>query len=61
MLSDINDYEGGGTYFDDGLTYYLNRGDVLVHSGYINHGSRDITKGERYVLVVFFNIVEQAL
>jgi hypothetical protein len=61
MLSDINDYEGGGTYFDDGLTYYLNRGDVLVHSGYINHGSHDITKGERYVLVVFFNIVEKTL
>jgi hypothetical protein len=61
MLSDINDYEGGGTYFDDGLTYYLNRGDVLVHSGYINHGSHDITKGERYVLVVFFNIIEQSL
>ena len=61
MLSDINDYEGGGTYFDDGLTYYLNRGDVLVHSGYINHGSHDITKGDRYVLVVFFNILEQAL
>uniref|UniRef100_A0A6C0LQ16 Fe2OG dioxygenase domain-containing protein n=1 Tax=viral metagenome TaxID=1070528 RepID=A0A6C0LQ16_9ZZZZ len=60
MLSDINDYEGGGTYFDDRLTYYLNRGDALVHSGYINHGSHDITKGTRYVLVVFFNIVEQS-
>jgi len=59
MLSDINDYEGGGTYFDDGLTYYLNPGDVLVHSGFINHGSHDITKGERYVLVVFFDIIEQ--
>lgn len=58
MLSDKNDYEGGGTYFDDGITYYLNCGDVLVHSGYINHGSHDITKGARYVLVVFFNIVE---
>lgn len=59
MLSDTNDYEGGGTYFDDGLTYYLNPGDVLVHSGFINHGSHDITKGERFVLVVFFDIVEK--
>jgi hypothetical protein len=58
MLSDTSDYEGGGTYFDDGLTYYLNRGDVLIHSGYINHGSHDITRGTRYVLVVFFNIIE---
>ena len=59
MLSDANDYEGGGTHFDDGLTYYLNPGDVLVHSGFINHGSHDITKGERFVLVVFFDIVEK--
>ena len=61
MLSDINDYQGGGTYFEDGLTSYLNRGDVLVHSGHINHGSHDITKGSRYVLVVFFNIVEKSM
>ena len=59
MLSDSTDYEGGGTYFDDGLTYYLNAGDVLVHSGFVKHGSHDITKGERFVLVVFFDIVEK--
>jgi len=59
MLSDIHDYESGGTYFDDGLSYYLNRGDVLVHSGYINHGSYNITKGVRYILVVFFDIIER--
>jgi hypothetical protein len=59
MLSDTTDYEGGGTYFDDGLSYYLNPGDVLVHSGFVKHGSHDITKGERFVLVIFFDIVEQ--
>lgn len=59
MLSDTTDYEGGGTYFYDGLTYYLNAGDVLVHSGFVKHGSHDITKGERFVLVVFFDIVEK--
>jgi hypothetical protein len=59
MLSDTSDFEGGGTYFNDGLTYYLNSGDVLIHSGFVDHGSHDITKGERIVLVVFFNIVEK--
>ena len=59
MLSDTTDFEGGGTYFNDGLTYYLNSGDVLIHSGFVDHGSHDITKGERIVLVVFFNIVEK--
>jgi hypothetical protein len=59
MLSDINDYEGGGTYFEDGLTYYLNRGDVLVHSGHTNHGSHDIIKGLRYIIIVFFDIIER--
>ena len=56
LLSDQNDFEGGGTYFDDGLISYLEQGDVLIHSSRIKHAGLPITKGTRYLLVGFLNI-----
>jgi hypothetical protein len=56
LLSDKNDFEGGGTYFDDGLTAQLEQGDILIHSSRIKHAGLPITKGTRYLLVGFLNI-----
>lgn len=56
LLSDKNDFEGGGTYFDDGLISNLEQGDILVHSSRIKHAGLQITKGTRYLLVGFLNI-----
>ena len=56
LLSDKNDFEGGGTYFDDGLTTHLEQGDILIHSSRIKHAGLPITKGTRYLLVGFLNI-----
>jgi hypothetical protein len=56
LLSDKNDFEGGGTYFDDGLTAHLEQGDILIHSSRIKHAGLPITKGTRYLLVGFLNI-----
>lgn len=55
-LNDSKDYEGGGTYFEDGLITKLEKGDVLIHSGKIKHGGIEITKGVRYLLVGFLDI-----
>lgn len=57
LLSDNEDFEGGGTYFDDGLTAYLEQGDILIHSSKIKHAGLPITKGTRYLLVGFLNIM----
>lgn len=57
LLSNHNDFEGGGTYFDDGITIYLEQGDVVVHSGQILHSGNKITKGIRYILVAFIAII----
>jgi len=57
LLSDPNDFEGSGTYFNDGITCYLNQGDLLVHSGKVKHSGLAITKGNRYILVAFVNIL----
>jgi hypothetical protein len=56
LLSDPADFEGGGTYFNDGLTTFLDQGDLLVHSGKVEHSGLPITKGTRYIMVSFVNI-----
>jgi hypothetical protein len=57
MLSSSKDYEGGGTEFMDGIQTFLEQGDVLVHSGYVKHEGLKVTKGIRYILVGFTNII----
>ena len=47
------DFEGGGTFFDDGLLMNHNPGDLIIHSGFQRHAVLPITKGKRYVLVAF--------
>jgi predicted 2-oxoglutarate/Fe(II)-dependent dioxygenase YbiX len=57
MLSDTKDYMGGGTHFEsDQTVYYLEKGDILIHNGKDRHAGLKITKGTRYVLVMFINI-----
>ncbi len=57
LLSDNSDFEGGGTYFDDGLLYKLNIGDLFIHSGRSYHSGLPIYNGIRYLLVGFVNII----
>jgi hypothetical protein len=57
LLSDVSNFEGGGTYFDDGLTHYPEQGDILIHSSKIKHSGLAITKGTRYLLVGFLNLM----
>ena len=56
LLSNNSDFEGGGTYFDDGLTSKPERGDLLIHASKIKHSGIPITKGKRYLLVGFANL-----
>jgi len=56
LLSEINDFEGGGTFFYDGIVTHLNCGDMIVHSGKIKHAGLPITKGTRYLLVAFIDV-----
>jgi hypothetical protein len=56
LLNDACEFEGGGTYFNDGTTVFLEQGDMLVHSGKMKHAGIQITKGKRYLLVAFIGI-----
>lgn len=56
LLNETSEFEGGGTYFDDGLTSRLEQGDILIHSSHIKHSGLPIITGCRYLLVGFVNI-----
>lgn len=56
LLSQTTDFEGGGTYFDDGLIMNGKQGDLIIHMSKIDHSGLPITKGTRYLLVGFVNI-----
>ena len=58
LLNDPKDFEGGGTQIMSTKEIYkLNKGGVLVHSGYNRHAGVKITDGFRYLLVGFINYV----
>jgi hypothetical protein len=52
-----DDFQGGGTYIESlDQTLIHNTGDICLHSGWLRHGARAVTKGVRYVLIGFCNI-----
>jgi hypothetical protein len=55
-LSSINDYEGGGTLFEDGCVVKIDKGDAMWHCGKVNHGGVPIINGTRYILVGFLEL-----
>ena len=59
LLSNTSDFEGGGTYFEDGITTYLEQGDMIIHNGHVKHSGLKITNGKRYVLVAFIKLYDQ--
>lgn len=51
-----DDYEGGGTYFDDGILVKVKKGGLLIHPGFVEHMGMSITKGVRYLMVGFMKL-----
>jgi hypothetical protein len=56
LLSDPADFDGGGTYFEDGIVSHLEKGDMLIHRGKTKHSGVSITRGKRYILVGFIKV-----
>ena len=55
-LNDVSEYEGGGTSFNDGLTFKNEIGEMLIHCGKMDHIGLPVKKGARYILVGLMNI-----
>jgi hypothetical protein len=57
LLSDYNDYIGGGKYFiEQNDTIFINQGNILVHSGVIPYHDNMIINGSLYKIVIFTNL-----
>jgi hypothetical protein len=58
LLSDPSAFTKGGTRFPSLVPSDIIplRGEMLVHSGSIEHMGLEITSGTRYILVVFLNV-----
>lgn len=59
LLSEKSEFKGGGTLFEDDITYYLNQGDMILHSSKSRHSGLPITEGKRYLLVFFINLYKK--
>ncbi len=57
LLNSPFEFTGGGVKYDmDGLIYYSDKGDMILHSRYAKHSGLEIITGKRYVLLFFLNI-----
>jgi len=62
QLSDLDEYEGGGTWFRRQKKLIKNGiGYVTIHPGNITHkhGARAVTEGSRYIIVSFMKNLER--
>ncbi|KAJ2712778.1 hypothetical protein H4R19_002580 [Coemansia spiralis] len=58
LLNDPAEFEGGGTLFDKfGLLVRHAPGDAWIHDGKLRHGAAEIARGQRVVMVAFFDTV----
>ena len=58
-LSELGDYDGGGTYIEPlGRAVRVAQGHALLHPSSVRHAGHRISRGERWVLVLFMNTVE---
>ena len=56
---DVNDslsFKGGGISFDDGISEYLNQGDLIIHSSKVKNSELEIYEGNKYVLVAYIDL-----
>jgi hypothetical protein len=59
MLSQSASYEGGGTYFSAAKKIVrLNYGEFLIHPGGAVHSGVDITRGSRYLFIMFADAIK---
>ena len=55
LLND--DFTGGGTLFEDGISINPKNGELVLHCGKVQHSAIPITSGTRFVFVGFFDII----
>jgi hypothetical protein len=55
----LNDYfEGGGFYFEDEITTFLEKGSMIIHNSKIKNSITEITKGDQYILQIYVQFIK---
>lgn len=62
LLNRPEDFDGGGTFIEaDEKVYAIDQGDCLVHSGKLAHAGMPVTRGHRFLLVAFVDVLDKNL
>ena len=56
LLND--DFEGGGFWFEDGITSFLEKGSMIVYNSKVKNTITEVTKGTQYILKICIQIVK---
>lgn len=56
LLNDPLSFKGGGISFDDGISEYLNQGDLIIHSSKVKNSELEIYEGNKYVLLAHIDL-----
>jgi hypothetical protein len=56
LLND--DFEGGGFYFEDEITTFLEKGSMIIHNSKIKNSKTEITKGNQYILQIYVQFIK---
>jgi len=56
LLND--DFEGGGFYFEDEITTFLQKGSMIIHNSKIKNSITEITKGDQYILQIYVQFIK---
>ena len=55
----LNDeFEGGGFYFEDEITNFLEKGTMIIHNSKTKHSISEIKKGTQYVLQMYIQFMK---
>jgi hypothetical protein len=55
----LNDgFEGGGFYFEDEITHFLEKGSVIIHNSKTKHSIAEIKRGTLYVFQIYIQFMK---
>ena len=56
LLNDELSFKDGGISFDDGISEFLNQGDLIIHSSKVKNSELEIYEGKKYVLLAHIDL-----
>ena len=56
LLSDELTFKDSGISFDDGISEFLNQGDLIIHSSKVKNSELEIYEGNKYILLAYIDL-----